>query len=144
MNSTGNTPQYIRHTYKVINELKSYTVYELIEVYKINPITENKNLLTDILRIEKFQGNSNASNINDYLRLRNCSNWSKSELVTGLRPTTKENLFYGDWRKLENSNPIKTLLIFSFSKDKQTLIIDVYRGFYPNHNGILQNIITAY
>ncbi len=144
MNSTGNTPQYIRHTYKVINELKSYTVYELIEIYKINPITENKNLLTDILRIEKFQGNSNASNINDYLRLRNCSNWSKSELVTGLRPTLKENLFYGDWRKLENSNPIKTLLMFSFSKDKQTLIIDVYRGFYPNHNGILQNIITTY
>ena len=142
MNSTGNTPQYIRHTYKVINELKSYTVYELIEVYKINPITENKNLLTDILRIEKFQGNSNASNINDYLRLRNCSNWSKSQQVTGLRPTDKEGLFYGDWRKLDKSDTLqKTLLLFQFSTDRKTLFIDVFRGFYPNHNGILQNII---
>jgi len=139
MNSTGNTPQYIRHTYKVSNELKSYSVYELVEV------TGNKNLLTDILRIEKFQGKSNASNINDYLRLRNCSNWSKSEQVTGLRPTTKEGLFYGDWRKPNESDTLKkTLLLFLFSKDRKTLIIDVYRGFYPHHNGILQIIIKTY
>ena len=139
MNSTGNTPQYIRHTYKVSNELKSYSVYELVEV------TGNKNLLTDILRIEKFQGKSNASNINDYLRLRNCSNWSKSEQVTGLRPTTKEGLFYGDWRKPNESDTLKkTLLLFLFSKDRKTLIIDVYRGFYPHYIEILQNIISTY
>jgi len=139
MSSAGNTPQYIRHTYNVSNELKSYTVYELVEV------TGNKNLLTDILRIEKFQGKSNASNINDYLRLRNFSNWSKSEQVTGLRPTTKEGLFYGDWRKHNESNTLKkTLLLFQLSKDRKTLFIDVYRGFYPNHNGILQNIISTY
>lgn len=138
MNSTGNTPQYIRHTYKVTSELKSYTIYELVEV------VGNKNLLTDILRIEKFQCKSNATNIEKYLRLRTTSNWSKSELITGLRPTIKENLFYGDWRRLENSNPIKTLIMFSFSKDKQTLIIDVYRGFYPHYIEILQNIISTY
>jgi hypothetical protein len=136
---TGNAPEYIRHTYKVTSELKSYSVYQLAEV------TGNKNLLTDILRIEKFQSKSNASNINDYLRIRNCSNWSKCEQITGLRPTTKEGLFYGDWRKPnESDTPKKTLLIFLFSTDRKTLFIDVYRGFYPNHNGILQNIIYTY
>ena len=139
MSSTGNTPQYFRHTYKVSKELKSYTVFELVE------FTGNKNLLTDILRIEKFQGKSNASNINDYLRLRNCSNWSKSQQVTGLRPTDKEGLFYGDWRKLDKSDTLqKTLLLFQFSTDRKTLFIDVFRGFYPNRNVVLQNIINAY
>jgi hypothetical protein len=140
MNSTGNfTPDYIRHTYTVTSELKSYTVYELLTS------EGNAKLLTEILRIEKFQGKSNASNINDYLRLRNCSNWSKSEQVTGLRPTTKEGLFYGDWRKPnESDTPKKTLLLFLFSTDRKTLFIDVYRGFYPINPVLLQNIINTY
>jgi hypothetical protein len=139
MNSTGNAPQYIRHTYNVSNELKSYTVYELVKV------VGNKNLLTDILRIEEFRGKSNASNINDYLRIRNCSNWSKCEQITGLRPTVKEGLFYGDWRKLDKSETIKkTLLIFLFSTDRKKLFIDVYRGFYPINPALLQNIINTY
>jgi len=139
MNSTGKATQYIRHTYNVSNELKSYTVYELVEV------VGNKNLLTDILRIEEFRGKSNASNINDYLRIRNCSNWSKCEQITGLRPTVKEGLFYGDWRKLDKSETIKkTLLIFLFSTDRKKLFIDVYRGFYPINPALLQNIINTY
>jgi hypothetical protein len=139
MNSTGNTPDFIRHTFKVTSELKSYTVYEFIEVQR------GKNLLTDIIRIEQFQGKSNASNINNYLRIRNCSNWSKCEQITGLRPTPKEGLFYGDWRKINELNTLKkTLLIFKFSKDRQTLFIDVYRGFYPINPAILQNIISTY
>ncbi|RVT78550.1 hypothetical protein EOD40_04765 [Flavobacterium sufflavum] len=136
MSSTGNTPDYIRHTYNVTSELKSYTIYQLAEVAR------NKNLLTDILRIEKFQGKSNASNIKDYLRLRTTNNWSTCEQITGLKNTNKPQVFYGDRRDKETSK--RTLLIFLFSEDKQTLFIDIYRGFYPNHNGILQNIINTY
>lgn len=136
---TGNAPEYIRHTFKVKSELKSYTVYELAEV------VGKTNLLTELLRIEQFNGKSNASNIKNYLRLRTCSNWNKSELITGLRPTQKESLFYGDWLKLDETDaPKKSLLIFKFSNDTMTLFIDVYRGFYPNHKGILQNIINTY
>ena len=136
---TGNAPEYIRHTFKVKSELKSYTVYELAEV------VGKTNLLTELLRIEQFNGKSNASNIKNYLRLRTRSNWKNSELVTGLRPTQKESLFYGDWLKLNGNNaPKKSLLIFKFSNDTKTLFIDVYRGFYPIHKGILQNIINTY
>ncbi len=139
MNSTGNNPQYIRHTFKVTSELKSYTIYQLVEV------VGNKNLLTEIIRIEKFQGKSNASKIDEYLRIRNCSNWSKCEQITGLRPTIKEGLFYGDRTTTNLPEPKKkTLLLFTFSTDRQTLFIDVYRGFYPIHKGILQNIINTY
>jgi hypothetical protein len=136
MSSTGNNlADYIRHTYKVSKELKSYTIYTL------SNSEGNVNLLTDILRIEKFQGKSNASNITDYLRLKNTTNWSTSEMITGLRTTNKKGLFFGDW--LNKRTHKKTLLLFTFSNDEQTLLIDVYRGFYPNHKGILQNIISA-
>jgi hypothetical protein len=136
MSSTGNNlADYIRHTYKVSKELKSYTIYTL------SNSEGNVNLLTDILRIEKFQGKSNASNITDYLRLKNTTNWSTSEMITGLRTTNKKGLFFGDW--LNKRTHKKTLLLFTFSNDEQTLLIDVYRGFYPNHKGILKNIISA-
>ena len=139
MRNTGNAPDYIRHTYKVLKVLKSYTIFELVKVER------NINLLTDVIRIEKFRGKSNATNIEHYLRLRNTSNWNKCEKVTGLRPTKINGLFYGD-RRVKNKFSIikKTLLIFIVPNDPKTLIIDVYRGFYPNHNGILQIIINTY
>ena len=139
MRSTGNKPDYIRHTFILTKRLKSYTVYELSHV------VWNKNLLTDIIRIEKFQGKSKATKIDKYLRLRNTSNWKTSEMVTGLRPAVKYGLFYGDRCQITSSNTVKkTLLIFQFLNDRETLIIDVYRGFYPNHNGILKSIINTY
>lgn len=131
---TGIAPQYIRHVYKVSRELKTYTVFELAEV-------KGQQLLTNLLRVEQYRNKSNATGIENYLRLRTASSWDKSEQVTGLRPTQTPGLFYGN--RLKQPQP-KTLLMFKYSIDRQTLFIDVYRGFYPNHNGILQNIISTY
>jgi hypothetical protein len=140
MNSTCNfTPDYIRHTYTVTNELKSYTVYEL------SNSEGNVNLLTDILRIEQFQGKSQTTQVDDYLRLRtDPKSWTRSRLITGLRPTSNKSLFSGDSKSISKDSTKKTLLIFLFSKDRQTLFIDVYRGFYPLNPALLQNIISTY
>jgi len=138
MTSTGNTPDYIRHTYIATNELKSYTFYKVVKT------TGTENLLTYLLRIEKFQGKSNSKGINDSLRLRTSTTWFDSKNITELRPTIKANLFYGVCRKTQKSNTTKTLLIFSFSKNRNKLFIDVYRGPYPCNNEILQNIISTY
>ena len=139
MNSTGNTPEYIRHTYKVTNELKSYTVYELQHV------TGNKNLLSYILRIEQFQGKSQTTRDDDYLRLRtDPKTWTRSKLITGLRPTSNKSLFSGDSKPIGKDTNVKTLFMFLFSTDRQTLFIDVYRGFYPHYPALLQNIINTY
>ena len=139
MGSTGKTPDYIRHTYKVTNELKSYTVYKFDEVQR------GENLLTDLLRIEQFQGKSQTTRVDDYLRLRtDPKSWTRSQLITGLRPTANKSLFSGDSKPIGKDTTAKTLLVFLFSTDRQTLFIDVYRGFYPNHKGILQNIINTY
>ena len=139
MNSTGKTADFIRHTFKVTNVLKTYSVYQIDEV------AGTKNLLTDTIRIEKYFGKSNAHNIDNYLRLRTTTTWSTSEKVTGLRPTTIKDLFHGNRLTVNpQGKQNKTLLLFIFSTDRQTLTIDVYRGFYPNHKGILQNIINTY
>lgn len=139
MNSTGKTPDYIRHIYKLTSELKSYTVYQFDEVQR------GENLLTELLRIEKFQGKSCTTRVDDYLRLRtDLKSWTRSQLITGLRPTAIDGLFSGDCKPIGRNNTAKTLLMFQFSKNRQTLFIDVYRGFYPNHNGILENIINTY
>ena len=110
MNSTGNfTPDYIRHTYKVTSELKSYTVYEL------STSEGNVNLLTDILRIEQFQGKSLTTRVDDYLRLRtDPKSWTRSRLITGLRPTSNKGLFSGDSKSIDKNNTVKTLLILLF------------------------------
>jgi hypothetical protein len=139
MSSTGSTPDYIRHTYKVTKELKSYTIYEL------STFESNVNLLTNILRIEQFQGKSLTTRVDDYLRLRtDPKSWTRSRLITGLRPTSNKCLFSGDSKPIGKDTNVKTLLIFLFSTDRQTLFIDVYRGFYPLNPALLQNIISTY
>jgi hypothetical protein len=140
--NTGNTPQYNRYTYFLSNELQSYLVYQL-DTQKQQDAT--KILLTDTLRVEVFQNKSFATNINEYLRLRNTNNWATCEKVTGLRPTENPNVFYGDWLKKDTKGQTtKTLLIFQYSDNKNNLNIDVYNGFYPNHRGILNNILKSY
>ena len=140
MGSTGNakTKPY-RYFYKRNTVLEFYSVYEVIAG------TEKKLLVTEILRIEKFREKSKSKNIIDYLRLRTTTNWETCELITGLRPTSKRGLFYGDWLKTNAlGNTAKHLLIFQFAKDKDFMFVDVYRGFYPKNKAALKNIISTY
>lgn len=125
--------KFTRHIYKIEKALKSYSVYQLSR----SEFGECK--LTSFLRIEEYRGFSNATGIKDYLRLRDTNNWATCEMVTGLRPTTKELVFYGNRAK-----GAKSLLLFQFSPDRKTLIIDVFPAFYPNHKGILQKIVETH
>ena len=52
--------------------------------------------------------------------------WNESP-TTGLKPIT-DGLFYGDHKY----NDKRSYMIFSFSPDKQRLVILYHRGFYPN------------
>ena len=135
METTGKTPEHIRHIYELDRELKSYSIYRIVE------IQGKQNQLTDCIRIEEYHNKSNASGIKEYLRLRSAKSWKNSEKVTGLRPAGKHDVFYGDRVKPQQK---KSLIIFTFSPDGQRLILDVFPEFYPNHKGILQNIITAH
>ena len=128
---TGNV-KYIRHIYKVERAKKVYTVYQL-EPNATPPV------LTDFIRIEQFRRFSNGTGFSEYLRLRNTSNWKTSEQVTGLRPTNGPNIFYGD--RIHSGK--KNLIVFKFSKDKEYLLIDYYKGYYPT-NGNFKAILDKY
>lgn len=128
-------PDFVRHLYKVSHQVQSYSVYDISEVTNSKPP-----ILTETLRIEQYRGKSNATDITEYLRLRTTTNWSTSEQVTGLRPTYNKNVFYGN--RIKDGK--KSLLVFIFQKDRELLYIDVYRSFYPTHNGILKDILKHY
>jgi hypothetical protein len=125
---------YFRHVYKVDSELKTYSVY--VEVKELT----KKNLLTSILRIEKFNGKSNATGINEYLRLRTSTSWANSEKVTGLRKTGIPNLYEGN-RMKEGK---KSLILFYFSEDRKTLTIDVFNSFYPFNSNMLKAVVALH
>lgn len=126
---------YIRHTYTIVKSLKTYDVYSLIKVQNGTP------QLTEMLRIEEFRNYSNATGIKDYLRLRTCSNWQRCEKVTGLRPTKRTGIFYGDRCKADHN---KSLLLFTFNEDRSVLTVDYFRSFYPFKKGQLLRIIAEH
>jgi hypothetical protein len=135
---TGNS-NFVRHTYKVSKDLKSYTVYQIEEV------NQSKNLLTDLIRIEPFLNMTKATNFNKYFRLKNQSSWLKSDLITGLKPTSSKGLFYGDCSKIGAiGNKEKSFLLFYFKPYSDTLIIDVFKDFYPYNNHLLQSLLKGF
>lgn len=133
MNTVFKTPDYYSHFYLLTHSVKSYNVFQII-----NQPTKAINLLTEVLRIEDFRGFSNAKGIDKYLRLRTTSNWATSEKVTGLKPTIKQNVFFGD-RVFDSK---RSLLVFVFNDNR--LMIDFYDSYYPENTTILNRIIEQY
>ena len=134
---TGNA-NFVRHTYEVSKELKSYTVYKLVD----EVVNNAPHLLTDIIRVEPFMQLSNGKGFCDYLRIRNQSNWKKCNVITGLKFTKNKDLFYGDCDKphLIGCNK-QTLLIFRFENDPLRVIIDVFKDYYPFNDNLLKNLV---
>ena len=110
----------ITHVFSEINEgkYKSVKHYELIEVN--NGTTQ----LTELINISKNQ-NCAQSMPTYWLQIRKDNKWIKP-YYTGLFKTWYPNIFKGD------KDHKKHLLIFKFSRDCKTLIIDFYQDFYTN------------
>lgn len=124
--------KYVRHSYKVERVKKVYTVYQLVNA-------SSKAILTELIRIEQFRKYSRGTGFDDYLRLKNTSNWKTSEQVTGLHKTSHPDVFYGD--RLHYGK--KNLIVFKFSNNKETLTIDYYLEYYPT-KGDLKTILSKY
>ncbi len=129
-----NGNDYTRHLFHELKALKGYTVYQL------KYVENGTNQLTEALRIEDYRGYSMGKGFNQYLRLRTSSNWQRCEQVTGLKFTKNENIFFGD--RVHNGK--KNLLIFSFSNNRKTLIIDYFKGFYPANIEALKRLLNKH
>lgn len=113
----------LMYRFKVIKLNKQDTIYTGFES---NP---SESFITELVKIERFQGYSNAYNLGLYFRIRNNSNWSKCKQVTGLFKTMRMNVFYGDHK----SNGLKTLLLFKIDDIKEELTVFEYPdGYYPS------------
>lgn len=132
--------EYRRHIYKVDNVLTSYTIYKLQRVLnqELVSVKDTNSLLPSLVRVEPYEGRSNATGIKHMLRGRNVSKWAKN-ILTGLRPTIKEGVYYGD-----HFTGKKNFLVIHFSENRETLVIDYFRGFNPDYPRFRENLISQH
>lgn len=123
MKKNYTTGDVLMYRFKVVKHNKHDTIYTGLVS---NP---KESFITELVKIERYQGYSNAYNLGLYFRIRTASNWSKCKQVTGLFKTTRLNVFYGDHR----INEKRTLLVFKIDDLKEELTVFEYpEGYYPS------------
>lgn len=137
-------------------ERKFYRVCNEIEYKKDYLITFSKELnKTDVftrkIRIEKYLGkgykNVERRNFKILLRLRNDTNWERCYLWTGLLPGGVKRSFFGDISNVEietGKHTKKHLILLQFSDDWNTVVLDVFKGYYPKSEGDLRAILKEH
>jgi len=102
-------------------------------IYQAQSNNPNDSFITELVKIEKFQGYSKAYNLGLYFRIKNATSWAKSKQVTGLWKTTRKGAFYGDFR----DGTTKTLLMFKIDDESNDLTVYEYpKGYNPPRNVI--------
>ena len=126
-NNNTQAPEPIIHKFEVVKYNKHDTIYQLCFGQPINE------LITQTVKIEKFQGYSKAYNLGLYFRVKNATSWAKSKQITGLWKSTRINHYYGDNKSPEG----KTLLLFKVDPESQTMTVYEYpKGYYPSRKTI--------
>lgn len=110
-------------------------VYECVKInkcdlqFEITHPLPTQSFLTERVKVEKFQGFSDAYNLAEYFRLRGETSWKSGIQVSGIWKTKHKDIYYGDSRE----GSTKTLLIFHFEDDRARLTVYTYSvGYYPS------------
>ena len=115
---------YIPDSYKL-----TYILDEVKKTFaQFKQQSAEKQLLSELIRLEKNNGYNSISGANLLLRIRNATNWSKCTL-TGLRPTETDNFYYSDLP----IQGVKSLCVIKYLSDVGTIEIRACKQFYP-HN----------
>lgn len=131
----------------------NYTTDNAPKVYRFNPIKFNKHdtiyqaqpnnptdsFITELVKIEKFQGYSNAYNLGLYFRIRDASSWTKSKQITGLFKTPTKGAFYGNIKE----GATVSLLLFKISHLSDELTVYEYPKGYNPHRNIIDSLIAT-
>jgi hypothetical protein len=127
MNANIQTSQIKVYTYESKKLNKHDTIYQIIDSKEL------QSFLTEFVKIEKYQGYSNAYNLGLYFRIKNESSWAKSKQITGLWKLSNPNIFYGDIKQDKN----KTLLLFFIEPNKGILkVFEFPKNYYPSKSTI--------
>ena len=111
-------PDTYKLTYTLDEVKKTFAQYKLQ--------TAEKELLPDLIRIEKNNGYNSITGANNLLRIRNATNWTKCNL-TGLRPTETANFYYSDLL----IKGVKSLCVVQYDPATDIIEIRVVPQFYP-------------
>jgi len=121
----------IKHVYKGVKFNKCDTQYQMVGELP------QQSWLTERVKIEAFQGYSNAYNLGEYFRLRGANSWKSGEMVTGIWKSVTKNAYYGDRKTREG----KTLILFFRSPDLESLTVYIFpTGYNPSKKVINQLI----
>lgn len=123
----------IHHSKINVYQYKSIKTNKQDTIYQISEPKELQSFLTEFVKVEKYQGYSNAYNLGLYFRIKNESSWAKSKQITGLWKLSNPNIFYGDIKQDKN----KTLLLFYIEPNKGILkVFEFPINYYPNKSTI--------
>ena len=123
-----NGVKFSRHVYSKLKGTDWNTEYELIRNSLEKPI------LPPIIKIEVNRGYNNSKGIGHWLCVYNEPNWQYGNRVTGLRPTSRNNIFEGNLIKPHLDKPTPgSLVFFEFSRNNELLVIDVFKDFYTDN-----------
>ncbi len=129
--------KYTRHLFKIVPNDYKYSLYEL------QLLLNGNHALPGIVRIEENRKYNEGTGFDEILIVKDQPQWNKCKQTTGMRPTSKENCFYGDLRQMApNGETFKSLLIVQYDENKETLVIDYFKNFYPYNNTVRSQIIN--
>jgi hypothetical protein len=130
-NTTDNAPKVFRFSPIKFNKHDT--------IYQAQPSNPNDSFITELVKIEKFQGYSNAYNLGLYFRIRDASSWAKSKQITGLFKTTRKGAFYGNIKE----GATKTLLLFKIDHESHELTVYEYPKGYDPHRNVIDSLINT-
>ena len=129
-NTTDNKPRLFR--FSPIKFNKHDTIYQAFED---NP---KDTFITELVKVEKFQGYSNAYNLGLYFRIRDASSWAKSKQITGLFKTPIKGAFYGNIKE----GATISLLLFKIDPESHELTVYEYPKGYNPHRNVIDELIN--
>lgn len=94
---------------------------------------ENLYLFTEWIQIEKFMHKSNSTDIEYYLRKKFKFNSKDRGLVSGLRKTKFENIYYADevYKTGKDKKEKKSFILVQVCPEFGILILDYFKNYYP-------------
>ena len=121
---TGNF-NYSRHIYELVpTKYISYNIYKLVAC-------DGDKILTDFIKFEDNAKRSNGYGFDVWLRIKDHEFWENCSLITGLRPTIKQNVYQGNKRKTVNNRyKPDSLILIQYSYDYKTAVVDFFNQFY--------------
>jgi hypothetical protein len=106
---------------------KHSTIYAMVDIPTVSTF------VTELVRIEQDQGFGKAPDFDQWLRIRDQSNWKNCN-KTGLRKTRFIGRYFGDFCfNIYEKPKTRTLVIVAFNSTGEQFQLYVYpKGYYPS------------